>query len=70
MKVIFLDLSSGLREKHIVPAIKILNGELNFYHDCADEQLGETSEERLVRMNEIFHKLERNMKNKDDEEER
>lgn len=54
---IFIDLQAGLREKHIVPATKILNGELNFYHDCTDEQLRETSEERLIRMNEIFHKI-------------
>lgn len=54
---IFLDLQSGLREKHIIPATKILNGELNFYHDCTEKQLSETPEERLVRMNEIFHKI-------------
>lgn len=54
---IFLDLQAGLKEKHIIPAIRILNGQLNFYHDCADEQLSETSEERLIRMNEIFHKI-------------
>jgi len=54
---IFLDLSSGLREKYVEPAIKILNGELNFYHDCTDEQLGETSEEKSIRMNQIFHKI-------------
>ncbi len=53
---IFLDLQSGLREKYIVPAIKILNGELNFYHDCADEQLSATSD-RLTRMNLIFRKI-------------
>ena len=67
---IFLNLQSGLRQEHIVHAINILNGELNFYHDCTDEQLNETSEEKLVRMNKIFHKLEKKMKNKDDEEER
>ena len=54
---IFLDLQAGLREKHVIPAIRILNGQLNFYHDCTDEQLSETSEERLIRMNEIFHKI-------------
>lgn len=53
---IFLDLQSGLREKHILPAIKILNGELTFYHDCADEQLRETTD-RLIRMNLIIHKI-------------
>ena len=53
---IFLDLSSGLREKYIVPAIKILNGELSFYHDCADEQLSDISH-RLTRMNLIFRKI-------------
>jgi len=53
---IFLDLQSGLREKYVVPAIKILNGELNFYHDCADEQLREVSD-RLIRMNLIFRKI-------------
>jgi len=53
---IFLDLQSGLREKYIVPAIKILNGELNFYHDCADEQLSDVSD-RLTRMNLIFRKI-------------
>ena len=64
---IFLDLQAGLRVKHIIPAIKILNGELNFYHDCTDEQLTETSEERVIRMNQIIKDLE---KNKEDEEER
>lgn len=53
---IFLDLQSGLREKYIAPAIKILNGELNFYHDCADEELREVSD-RLTRMNLIFRKI-------------
>ena len=65
---IFLDLQAGLREKHISPAIKILNGQLNFYHDCTDEQLSETSEERLIRMNEIIHKLEKNIKKQDNED--
>lgn len=54
---IFLDLQAGLREKHIVPAVRILNGELDFYHDCTDEQLDETSEEGLIRMNKIFHQI-------------
>ncbi len=54
---IFLDLQSGLREKHIIPATKILNGQLNFYHDCTNEQLNETAEERLIRMNKIFDKI-------------
>jgi len=54
---IFLDLQAGLREKHIIPATKILNGELNFYHDCTNEQLSETAEERLIRMNKIFDKI-------------
>ena len=54
---IFLDLQAGLREKHITPAIRILNGELNFYHDCTDEQLNETAEERLIRMNIILNKI-------------
>ena len=53
---IFLDLGSGLREKYLAPAIKILNGELNFYHDCADEELSDTSD-RLLRMNLIFRKI-------------
>ena len=66
---IFLDLQAGLREKHIAPAIEILNGKLNFYHDCTDEQLSETSEQRVIRMNEIFHKLEKNIKKRDEEEE-
>ena len=67
---IFLDLGAGLREKHIIPAIRILNGELNFYHDCSDEQLDENIEERVIRMNKIIHELEKNIKKKDDEEER
>jgi len=54
---IFLDLQAGLRERHIIPTIRILNGELNFYHDCTDEQLNETPEERLIRMNVIFGKI-------------
>jgi len=65
---IFLDLQAGLREKHIIPAIRILNGELKFYHDCTDEQLNETSEQRLIRMNQIFHKSEKNVKNKYDDD--
>ena len=67
---IFLDLGAGLREKHIISAIKILNGELNFYHDCTQEQLSETSEERLIRMNKKYNELQKNIKNKDDGEER
>ena len=66
---VFLDVQSGLREKHIIPAIRILNGELDFYHDCTDEQIDETSEERVIRMNQIINELEKNIKNKDDEEE-
>lgn len=62
---IFLDLQAGLREKHILPAIRILNGQLNFYHDCTDKQLSETSEGRLIRMNEIFRKI---IKERDKEE--
>lgn len=65
---IFLDLQSGLRQKHIIPAIGILHGKLNFYHDCTDEQINETVEERLIRMNQIIHELEKNMKNKDAED--
>ena len=65
---IFLDLQAGLREKHIIPAIRILNGELKFYHDCTDEQLNETSEQRLIRMNQIFHKSEKNVKDKYDDD--
>ena len=57
---IYLDLQSGLREKHLIPAIKILNGELNFYHDCNEAQLNEGIEERVERMNEIIDKLEKN----------
>ena len=45
---VFLDLQSGLREKHIVHAINILNGELNFYHDCTDEQIDESSESENI----------------------
>lgn len=66
---VFLDVQAGLREKHIIPAIRILNGELNFYHDCTDEQINETSEERVIRMNQIINELEKNIKNKDVEEE-
>lgn len=57
---IYLDLQSGLREKHLIPAIKILNGELNFYHDCNQAQLNESVYERIERMNKIIEKLERN----------
>ena len=53
---IFLDLSSGLRQKYVDPAIKILNGELHFYHDCADEQLRGVTD-RLSRMNIIWRKI-------------
>lgn len=65
---IFLDLQSGLNEKHIIPAIKILNGQLNFYHDCTESQLNETPEERLIRMNEIILKLKRGIRKQDKEE--
>ena len=64
---IFLDLQSGLREKHILPAINILNGRLAFYHDY--ENLNETPEERCIRMNEIADALEK-IKSDNDEEER
>lgn len=57
---IYLDLQSGLREKHLIPAIKILNGELNFYHDCNQAQLNESIYERVERVNKIIEKLERN----------
>lgn len=53
---IYLDLESGLQEKHIVPAIEILNGNLHFYHDYHD--LDETSEERCIRMNKKILKHE------------
>ena len=66
---IFLDVQAGLREKHIIPAIRILNGELNFYHDCTDEQINETSEERVIRMNQIIKELEKDIKKKDEQEE-
>ena len=66
---IFLDVQAGLREKHIIPAIRILNGELSFYHDCTDEQIKETSEERVIRMNQIIKELEKDIKKKDEQEE-
>ena len=66
---VFLDVQAGLREKHIIPAIRILNGELNFYHDCTDEQIDETSEERVIRMNQIIKELEKDIKKKDEQEE-
>lgn len=66
---IFLDVQAGLREKHIIPAIRILNGELSFYHDCTDEQIKETSEERVIRMNQIIKELEKDIKKKEEQEE-
>lgn len=60
---IFIDIQGGLREKHIVPAINILYGNLKFYHDCTEEQLRETPEERLIRMNEIMNKIMNNITN-------
>lgn len=57
---IFLDLQAGLKEKHIIPAIQILNGKLNFYHDCTEEQLSETIEERVIRMNKIMSEMDKN----------
>ena len=54
---IFIDLQAGLKEEHIQPAIEILNGNLQFYHDCTEEQIKETSLERLIRMNEISSKI-------------
>ena len=54
---IFIDLQAGLKEKHVIPAIRILNGNLSFYHDCTEEELNETPEERVLRMNQIYHDL-------------
>ena len=57
---IYIDLQAGLRREHIIPAIKILNGELNFYYDYNDSD--ETPEERNRRMNEKLEKyLERSI---------
>ena len=64
---IYVDLQTGLRQEHIIPAIRILNGQLNFYHDCTDEQLSETSEERLIRMNGRIHKVNEDTQAQDDE---
>lgn len=63
---IYLDLQAGLQEKHIIPAIKILNGQLEFYHDCTDDQLNETFEERHNRMNKIIYSLRKNMQEDND----
>lgn len=52
---IYLDLQSGLREKHIEPALRILNGELGFYYDHYNPN--ESEEDRVVRMNKIRNKL-------------
>lgn len=57
---IFLDLQAGLKEKHIIPAIRILNGKLDFYHDCTKEQLSETIEERVIRMNQVISEMDKN----------
>ena len=56
---IFLDLQAGLKEKHIIPTIQILNGKLNFYHDCTEEQLSENIEERVIRMNKKIREMDR-----------
>lgn len=48
------------------PAIRILNGQLEFYHDCTDDQLSDTFEERYNRMNKIIYSLRRNMQEDND----
>lgn len=63
---IFLDLQSGLREKHIIPSIRILNGELNFYHDS--DNLKETEEDRVEKMNKEM--MESSNRNDYDDQER
>ncbi|MBO4815785.1 MAG: hypothetical protein J5507_02385 [Clostridia bacterium] len=53
---VYLDLQSGLREEHIIPALNILNGKLKFYHDT--DNLDETQEERIIRMNQKIQELQ------------
>ncbi len=52
---IYIDLMSGLTEDHINPALNILNGKLEFYHDYIDYLEDEAS--RNKRMNEKILKL-------------
>ena len=49
---VFLDLYQGLREEHILPAFKILNGELGFYPPNYNR--GETPEELNYRINNYY----------------
>lgn len=52
---IYIDLMSGLTENHINPALNILNGKLEFYHDYINYLEDEAS--RNKRMNEKILKL-------------
>lgn len=54
---IYLDLQSGLREKHLIPALNILEGNLSFYSDY--ENINETPEERCIRMNKKINECKR-----------
>lgn len=57
---IYIDLQSGLRECHIKPAVDILNGKLNFFHDC--DNLNESNEQRNYRMNLKIKQYEKKVK--------
>ena len=54
---IYLDLQSGLREKNLIPALNILEGNLSFYSDY--ENINETPEERCIRMNKKINECKR-----------
>lgn len=45
---VFVEYSSGLLSEHIIPAIRILNGQLGFYPPSYDTS--ETIEERVIRI--------------------
>ena len=51
---VYLDLYRGLQPEHILPAINILNGILEFYPK--DYDIKETMEKRLIRINQYYNK--------------
>lgn len=54
---VFLDLYMGLQEKHIKPALRILNGQLGFY--SREYNRNETFEELSARINSYHNSLKR-----------
>ena len=54
---VFLDLYKGLQKEHVLPTLKILNGQLGFYPP--DYNREETAEELVYRINKYYNQFKK-----------